>query len=63
MGASRRSDREPIVPRSPELAVANAPADRSIGSAGAKRPDRGYNPYDTVTTRISDIWGSKPKRA
>ena len=26
-----------------------------------KIPEPGYNPYDTVTTRISDLGRSKPK--
>jgi hypothetical protein len=30
---------------------------------GAKGSSRGYNPYDTVTTRFPDLWHSTPKRS
>lgn len=29
---------------------------------GSKGSSRGYNPYDTVTTRLPDVWHAKPKR-
>jgi hypothetical protein len=30
---------------------------------GSKGSSRGYNPYDTVTTRLPDVWHAKPRRA
>ena len=33
------------------------------GDRPAKGSSRGYNPYDTVTTRLPDVWHFKPKRS
>ncbi len=45
-------------------AAAAAPA--AVGAEPQPKPrrppERGYNPYDTATTRASDIWSFKPKR-
>ena len=65
MAPSRRAAQQPQSrPRSPNRS--RHPAHTlQLGSpqGGTKGSSRGYNPYDTVTTRLPDVWHSKPKRS
>jgi hypothetical protein len=55
----------PVRPRHPAhtLQLGSPPVARPEARRGARGSSRGYNPYDTVTTRLPDVWHSKPKRA
>jgi len=59
-GPSRRapqaSEPAPTEPQPPTPVPSEAPR-RAKGSS------RGYNPYDTVNTRLPDVWHGKPKRS
>ncbi len=52
-------------PRHPKhtLHLGSLPATRSEARRGPRGSSRGYNPYDTVTTRLPDVWHSKSKRS
>ncbi len=70
MAPSRRAA-QPPAPRSPNPARLKHPAHTlQLGSPPgrlegrrARGSSRGYNPYDTVTTRLPDVWHAKPKRS
>ena len=58
MAPSRRATQQ-----TPPKAPAQGPSSAPRAGGPAKGSSRGYNPYDTVTTRLPDVWHSKPKRS
>jgi hypothetical protein len=62
MASSRqRAAQQPPPDRSRHIhGTPKAPSEARLRARGS---NRGYNPYDTLTTRPPDVWQSKPKRS